>query len=246
MTAVTATGTNGVVSLERQLIKDAQMMIIAYRPANADAVRDVLPDELEPHDEGYVLLNLWVAPHPGTSSGFGEYSQLSCSYIAPEVDGWDSVFPGDAGTGHGRYFAHHWLGHDGMRAYAKESCGNVASVGYVTYTEPEPGRLIIELHADDRVLIRVHASVGMDKLDTVGGHLNYFTSRESASAGGTEIARVRVPFIADILASQVDDIEWLFPADHPAAALAPASPIDIRDVLYGFISWVPFTVAEVL
>ena len=246
MTTVSPTGTDRVGPVERQLIKDAQMIIIAYKPVNADAVRDVLPIELKPHSDGYVLLNLWVAPHPGTSSGFGEYSSLSCGYLAPEVDGWDSVFPGSAGVGHGRYFAHHWLGHDGMRAYARESCGNVASVGHVTYTEPEPGRLIIELHADDRVHIRVRASVGMDKLDTAGGHLNYFTSRQSTSSSGTEVARVRVPFVADILASQVDEIEWLFPPDHPAAALAPVSPIDIRDVLYGFISWVPFTVAEVL
>lgn len=243
MTTVATTGTN-VLPLERQLIKDAQMMIIAYKPANTAAVADALPAGLEPHDEGYVLLNLWVAPHPGTSSGFGEYSPLSCGYVAPEVRGWDSDFPG-GGTGHGRYFAQHWLGHDGMRAYALESCGNVASVGHVTYTEPEPGRVVIELHADDRVQIRVHASVGMDKLATLGGHLNYFTSRESASSE-TEVARVRVPFVGDVLAAQVDDIEWLFPADHPAAALTPAAPIDIRDVLYGFISWVPFTVAEVL
>jgi hypothetical protein len=235
-----------VLPLERQLIKDAQMMIIAYRPADAAAVRAVLPGELNPHAEGMVLLNLWVAPHPGTSSGFGQYAPLSCGYIAPEVDGWDSPMPAGGEPGHGRYFAHHWLGHDGMRAYAKESCGNVADAGHVTCTEPEPGRLIIELHVDGSVCVRVHASVGMDKLDTVGGHLNYFTSRDSASTGETEVARIRVPFVADILAAEVDDIEWLFPADHPASGLAPANPLDIRDVLYGYVSWVPFTVGEVL
>ncbi|MFR9803727.1 hypothetical protein ACL02T_15675 [Pseudonocardia sp. RS010] len=235
--------TTGVVPLERQLIKGAHMMIIAYRPADPGAVRAALPEQLEPHDDGCVLLNLWVAPHPGTSSGFGEYSPLSCGYLAAEVNGWDSTMPG-GGVAHGRYFAQHWLGHDGMRAYAEASCGNVADVGHVTYTEPEPGRLVAELHVDDTVRIRVRASVGMDTLDTAGGHLNYFTSR--AGDGGSEVARIRVPFVADLLAAQVDSIEWLFPSDHPAARLAPADPLDVRDVLYGYVSWVPFTVAEVL
>ena len=234
-----------IVPLPREIIKDARMMIIGYRPADPDAARKVLPSRLEPHPDGIVLLNLWVAEDPGLSSGMGTYDRLSCGYIAPEVSGYDTQTSDGNATGHGRYFAHHWLESDGMRSFAGKSCGNRAEVGRVKQTEPSPGKLVQELFVDGKVVVRTTSTVGTERLTTIGGHLNYFTSF-AGSEDHEQIARVAVPFVADVKEAHVESIEWLFDADHPAAALAPNAKPDVANVLYGDISWVPFTVAEVL
>lgn len=234
-----------VVPLPREIIKDARMMIIGYRPEDPAAARRALPSRLQPHPDGVVLLNLWAADDPGRSSGMGMYGRLSCGYIAPEVSGYDTQTSDGNSTGHGRFFAHHWLESDGMRSYARRSCGNRAQVGWVEQKEPHPGELIQELYVDGKVVVRTTSSVGTEKLASVGGHLNYFTSF-SDSDDGEQLARVAVPFVADVKEAQVTSIEWLFDADHPAAALAPGSDPDVASVLYGDITWAPFTVAEIL
>lgn len=244
MSLETAAGPH-VVPLPREIIKDARMMIIGYRPADPAAVRQALPSQLEPHRDGIVLLNLWAAEDPGRSSGMGTYGRLSCGYIAPEVSGYDTQTSDGSSTGHGRFFAHHWLESAGMRSFAKASCGNGADIGWVEQTEPRPGELVQELYVDDKVVIRTTSSVGTERVATVGGHLNYFTS--FAGPDGTDqIARVAVPFVADVKEAEVMSIEWLFDAEHPAAALAPGSDPDVASVLYGDITWAPFTVAEIL
>lgn len=244
MSIHTAAGPD-VVPLPREIIKDAQMMIIGYRPADPAAARRALPSQLEPHPDGIVLLNLWTAEDPGRSSGLGTYGRLSCGYIAPEVSGYDTQTSDGSSTGHGRFFAHHWLESGGMRSFAEASCGNRADVGWVKHTEPRPGQLVQELYVDDKVVVRTTSSVGTEKLASVGGQLNYFTSFAGPD-DREQIARVAVPFVADVKEAQVESIEWLFDADHPAAALAPGSDPDVASVLYGDITWAPFTVAEIL
>ena len=221
------------------------MMIIGYHPADPEAARKALPGRLEPHPDGIVLLNLWTADDPGLSSGMGTHGRLSCGYIAPEVNGYDTETSDGNTTAHGRYFAHHWLESDGMRSFAEKSCGNRAEVGYVKQTEPSPGTLVQELIVNDKVVVRATSTVGTERLATVGGHLNYFTSF-AGEDDHEQIARVAVPFVADVKEARVESIEWLFDSDHPAAALAPSADPEIASVLYGDISWVPFTVAEVL
>jgi hypothetical protein len=235
----------GLIPLSRELIKDARMMIIGYRPADPDVVRQILPEKLTPHPDGIVLLNLWTVEDPGLSSGLGTYGRLSCGYLAPEVQGYDTQTSDGSATGHGRYFAHHWLESDGMRAFARASCGNVADVGRVEQHEPEPGVLVAELFVDDEVVIRTTSRVGNEKLASVGGHLNYFTTL-GESPGDGDLARVSVPYVADVMEAHVESIEWLFDEDHPAAALAPRVEGAVDSVLYGNISWVPFSVAELL
>lgn len=233
------------VPLPRELIKDARMMIIGYRPADPEAAKRALPSSLTPHPDGVVLLNLWAADDPGLSSGLGTYGRLSCGYIAPEVSGYDTPTSDGSAIGHGRYFAHHWLESAGMRSFAEASCGNRADVGLVKQTEPSPGKLVQELYVEGKVVVRTTSTVGTAKLGTVGGHLNYFTSFDGSDQR-SEIARIEVPFVAEVKEAEVESIEWLFEADHPAAALAPATDADVASVLYGNISWVPFTVAEIL
>lgn len=234
-----------LIPLSRELIKDARMMIIGYRPADPDVVRRILPDKLTPHPDGIVLLNLWTAEDPGRSSGLGTYGRLSCGYLAPEVLGYDTQSSDGSATGHGRYFAHHWLESGGMRAFAQASCGNVADVGRVEQHEPEPGVLVAELLLNDQVVIRTTSRVGSERLASVGGHLNYFTSVGESPADDA-VARISVPFVADVMEAQVESIEWHFGEDHPAAALAPRDGEAVDSVLYGNISWVPFSVAEML
>ncbi|GAB3220930.1 hypothetical protein [Mycolicibacterium hippocampi] len=234
-----------VVPLPREIIKDARMMIVGYRPADPAAARRALPKELEPHPDGIVLLNLWTAVDPGLSSGMGTYGRLSCGYIAPEVSGYDTRTSDGETTGHGRFFAHHWLESEGMRFFAEASCGNRADIGWVEQTEPRPGELVQELYVDGKVVVRTTSRVGTEKLATVGGHLNYFTNF-AGPEDREQIARVAVPFVADVRDAQVTSIEWLFDAAHPAAALAPGSDPHIASVLYGDVTWAPFTVAEIL
>lgn len=234
-----------VVPLPQEIIKDARMMIIGYRPENPTAARRALPDRLAPHPDGIVLLNLWTAEDPGRSSGLGTYGRLSCGYIAPEVSGYDTQTSDGSSTGHGRFFAHHWLESEGMRSFAKASCGNRAEVGWVKHTEPRPGELIQELYVDDKVVVRTTSTVGTETMASVGGHLNYFTNF-AGSDGREQIARVAVPFVADVKEAKVNSIEWLFDTDHPAAALTPGSDPDVASVLFGDITWAPFTVAEIL
>ncbi|WP_156750557.1 hypothetical protein [Mycobacterium sp. 852013-50091_SCH5140682] len=221
------------------------MMIIGYRPADPAATRQALPSTLEPHPDGIVLLNLWAAEDPGLSSGMGTYGRLSCGYIAPEVSGYDTQTSDGNTTAHGRFFAHHWLESEGMRSFAMASCGNRADVGWVKHTEPRPGELVQELYVDDKVVVRTTSSVGTDRLATIGGHLNYFTTF-AGPHDPEQIARVAVPFVAAVKEAQVKSIEWLFGGDHPAAALAPGSDPEVVSVLYGDITWAPFTVAEIL
>jgi hypothetical protein len=133
-----------------------------------------------------------------------------------------------------------------MRAYAKAACGNIADTGRVDYLPGPDGTVTIELSVDGQVVIRVGARVGDEVLDTVGGHLNYFTSRAAAEEGAEEVARIRVPYVADVKEAEVQSIEWLFDAEHPAAGLTPGALPDVVSVLYGDISWVPFSVTEVL
>lgn len=234
-----------VVPLPREIIKDARMMIVGFRPADPTAARQALPGRLEPHPDGVVLLNLWAAEDPGRSSGMGTYGRLSCGYIAPEVSGYDTRTSDGNATGHGRFFAHHWLESEGMRSFAEASCGNRADIGRVQHTEPHPGELVQELYVDDKVVVRTTSSVGTERLTSIGGHLNYFTTFTGAD-GGERIARVAVPFVADVMEAEVKSIEWLFDPDHPAAALSPGSDPDVASVLYGDITWAPFTVAEIL
>lgn len=234
-----------VVPLPREIIKDARMMIIGYRPADPTAARQSLPDRLTPHPDGIVLLNLWTAEDPGRSSGMGTYGRLSCGYIAPEVSGYDTQTSDRNSTGRGRFFAHHWLESEGMRSFARESCGNRADIGWVKHTEPRPGELVQELYVDDKVVVRTTSSVSAQNLTSVGGHLNYFTSFAGPD-DREHIARVAVPFVADVKEAQVKSIEWLFDDDHPAAALGPGSDPDVANVLYGDVTWAPFTVAEIL
>ena len=87
-----------------QLVTNAWMFIIGYE-ADPKALKELLPEGLEPHPNNRVVLNMYTVPDASQTSGFGAYT---LTYVTIEVKGHDSYTMG-APTGYpGRYFAYYY------------------------------------------------------------------------------------------------------------------------------------------
>lgn len=235
-----------------QLMKDAPMTIVSYK-ADRDALRQILPPGLDPHPEGRVVLNMWDQNVPGSSSGFGSPGSVSVTYLAIEVEGHDSWTADGTISAPGRYFAGQWISDadgGGFRAYARQEAGVGAHTGETIYAR-DGEVLTAKLNIEDRECITLSASIGEDKLGTVGGHLNYFCDRNAmGEAGKREIAHIAVPFVFELFPAEVEEIVFK-PNDvfrllggRSAMDLAPLMPLAMDSVMYGLASWAPFRVVE--
>ena len=219
-----------------QLIKDARMIIICYR-ADIDAIQEVLPPGLEAHPDGLVQMNMYEVAAEHTS-GLGAFS---LTYLSVEVAGHDSYAAEGAMPIPGRYFAYYWNSSPRVCAYVRESIGVRAMPGQ-RRVESRDGKLLSILNLEGRDVIKVTASNSEESVGSVGGHLHYYSERQLlAPQGGqpvvSELLEFPLPFLAELYSAQIEDIEFDFPDEHPAARLAPLSPLETPSVMYADVTF---------
>jgi acetoacetate decarboxylase len=212
------------------------MIIIGYR-ADTDAIEEVLPPGLQAHPSGLVQMNMYEVPAEQTS-GFGAFS---LTYLSVEVANHDSYAADGTMPIPGRYFAYYWNSSARVCAYVRESIGVRAMPGE-RRAESRDGKLQSILKVEGRDVIRVTASTSEEAAGTLGGHLNYYSHREFlAPQGGTpvlsELLEFPLPFIADLYGAQIEDIAFDFPDGHPAARLAPISPLETPSVMHADVTF---------
>lgn len=219
-----------------QLIRGARMLIVGYRAAS-EALAEILPPGLEPHENGLVQMNMYEVAADQTS-GFGAFS---LTYLTVEVAGHDSLAAEGTMPIPGRFFAYYWNSSPRVISYARESAGIPALHGERT-GKTENGVLTSTLTVEGKDVITATASVTDTPAGTLGGHLNYYAHRqipavEGGSAVISELVELPLPFVVDLYEATVDDITFDFPEGHPAAALAPTQPLDVPSILYGDVTF---------
>jgi len=219
-----------------QLIRGARMLIVGYQ-ADPDALAEVLPPGLTPHPNNLVQMNMYAVAAEQTS-GFGAFS---LTYLTVEVAGHDSLAAEGTMPIPGRCFAYYWNSSPRVIAYAREGAGIPAQPG-VRRGSVEGGTLTSVLAVDGTDVITARASVTENPVGTLGGHLNYYAHRqiprpEGGRAALSELVELPLPFVVDLYEATVDEITFSFPDGHPAARLAPVTPLSTPSVLWGDVTF---------
>lgn len=219
-----------------QLIKDARMIIIGYK-ADREALQEVLPPGLTPHENNLVQMNMYEVDAEQTS-GFGTFS---LTYLTVEIDGHDSLAADGSMPIPGRFFAYYWNSSPRMISYAREAAGIPAMYG-ARRSETSGGALTSTLSVEDQDVIVAEASVTENALGVLPGHLNYYAHRQFPSPeGGTaavsELIELPLPFTVNLYEATVDKVSFNFPEGHPANRLAPTEPLEVPSVLYGDVTF---------
>jgi hypothetical protein len=201
-----------------QMVIRSRMLYFTWVPEDKDAVRALVPAELELSDNAQCFINQYVVDGADDASGFEPYS---LTYAGLDVKGHDSPqgIPG-------RWWTHYINSNPEMTAYAAER-GVPAQAGGETALEIEDGVLTATTSQNGTPLIRTTANVG-DSVAVVGkGQLSYLTKVDG------RLIRGFYPFVASMLDGwQVTNMEFLDPS-HPISALRPASPLEVT---WGFYS----------
>ncbi|VFA81378.1 acetoacetate decarboxylase [Gordonia paraffinivorans] len=219
-----------------QLIRDARMVIVGYQ-ADRQALQEILPAGLVPHENNTVQMNMYDI-EADQSSGFGGFS---LTYLTVEIDGHDSYAADGAMTIPGRYFAYYWNSSQRVISYAREAAGIPAMLGTRT-AEQTGSTLTSTLSIDNSPAISVSASVTENNVGNLGGHLNYYSHRQIPEPFGghaalSQLIELPLPFTVKLFDASVDDITFSFPDGHPAARLAPTDPLNITSLLYGDVTF---------
>ena len=197
-----------------QLVKDAWMFIAAYK-ADPKALKELLPEDLEPHPNGHVVINMYTVPKDLQTSGFGAYS---LTYLTIEVKGHDSYVMDRENGYPGRYFVHYFNSSDKMRNFAVRA-GIPAEEG-VTKTRVRNKKLKATLKVDGKSLIKAEAKVTGKKRkleNPESGHLNYFGMKEG------RIAKYAIPYIGATQEISKAKIKITAPKGHPLSKLKPVA-----------------------
>ena len=232
-------GSIGGAETPPQLIKSAPTLLVGYE-ADPDALRRVLPPELEPHPNNLVQMNMYRVPDDRRTSQLDEYT---LTYLTVEVADRDSS--ATTASGHefdipGRYWTGYWTDAPGMEAFAREQYGLSPREGSCSW-ERDGDDLVSTLSVDGRDVIEARATVGDEQVGTMTGQLNYFSSRETAaqpvSDGGSGLVGYPIPFVSDLQPAEVDAVEFDFDDASPASALAPAEPLRTPSVMHGRVTF---------
>ncbi len=193
-----------------QLVTNAWMFIAAYK-AEPQALKEILPEGLDPHPNGHVVINMYTVPKALQTSGFGAYT---LTYLTIEVEGHYSYVM-DRESGYpGRYFVYYFNSSDKMRKFAKRA-GIPAESGE-TKTRVRGGKLKTTLKVDGEKFIKAEAKVVGKKLENPeGGHLNYFGMKNG------EIVKYPIPYLGSTKAISNAKIEITAPEGHPLHKLKP-------------------------
>lgn len=219
-----------------QLIRGARMLIVGYS-ADPEALAELLPPGLNPHPGNLVQITMYEAEAEQTS-GFGKFA---LTYLTIEVDGHDSWTGGGEAAIPGRFVAYYWNDSPRVISYARETTGFPAVYGN-RRAGISDGKLTSVLDLDGRDAITMRASVTEEPTGNMGGHLNYYTHRQIPTLDGgrcaiSELVEIPIPFVADTYAATVEDIAFDFPDGHPAARLAPLTPLSTPSVMWADVTF---------
>ncbi len=201
-----------------QMVIRSRMLYFTWVPEDTDAVRALVPAELELSDNAQCFINQYVVDSADDASGFEPYS---LTYAGLDVKGQDSPqgIPG-------RWWTHYINSNADMTAYAAER-GVPAVAGGETTLEISGGVLTATTTQDGTALIRTTASVSDDVAAIGKGQLSYLTKVNG------QLIKGLYPFVASMADGwQVTNMEFLDPS-HPIYALRPASPLEVT---WGFYS----------
>ena len=201
-----------------QLVTNSRMLYFTWVPADPDAVRRLVPSQLELADNSQCFINQYVVDTTEQTSGFEKYS---LTYAGADLKGHDTP----DGAIPGRWWTHYFNSNAEMREYAAER-GVPAQPGETTL-EISDGVLTATTSADGTPIIRTTATVG-DNIAVDGrGQLKYVTDVNGTLTAGL------YPFVAGLVEGwEVTSFEFL-DAGHPVNDLRPADPLQVT---WGFYS----------
>lgn len=201
-----------------QMVIRSRMLYFTWVPEDKDAVRALVPAELELSDNAQCFINQYVVDADDDTSCFEHYS---LTYAGLDVKGQDSPqgLPG-------RWWTHYINSNPDMTAYAAER-GVPAQGGGETVLELKDGVLTATTSQNGTALIRTTATVGSGVAAIGRGQLSYLTKVNG------QLTRGFYPFVATLMDGwEVKSMEFLDPS-HPIYALRPASPLEVT---WGFYS----------
>jgi acetoacetate decarboxylase len=222
-----------------QLVKGARALVVGYE-ADPAVLESVLPPGLEPHPNNQVQMNMYRVPSTTQTSHLDSYS---LTYLTVEVADHDSTASSEAGGEMaipGRYWVGYWNDSPRMQSFVRETMGIPCLPGTCTWTE-DGDELISTLSVDGEPMITTTATVDDEQIDTLSGHLNYYTHRQVPDPSGgaaqiSELVEIPIPFICELATAEVDDIEFAFPDGSSFQQFAPVEPLSTPSVLYGTIT----------
>ncbi len=201
-----------------QLVTDSRMLYFTWIPADPDAVRALVPEQLQLADNGQCFINQYVVDSDDQTSGFAAYS---LTYLGADLSGQDTP----DGAVPGRWWTHYYNSNADMRAYAAER--GVPAEGGETVLEISDGVLTATSSAGGVPVIRTTARVGDEIGGIARGQLRYITDVDGTLTSGL------YPFLLSAVTPwEVLSLEFL-EADHPVSALRPAEPLQVT---WGFYS----------
>lgn len=200
-----------------QMVTNSRMLYFTWVPADPDAVRALVPAELEMADNNQCFINQYVVDSADQTSGFDAYS---LTYAGADLKGHDTP----DGAIPGRWWTHYFNSNADMREYAAKR-GVPAGVGETTL-EINDGILTATTSSEGTPVIRTTVRVG-DVAVQGRGQLRYVTRVDGTLTSGL------YPFNAGLVQPwEVLSFEFL-EADHPVSALRPADPLEVT---WGFYS----------
>jgi hypothetical protein len=207
-----------------QLIVGARMLYLVWLPADADAARALVPDELEPAPGSPVFMNQYVVDDAAQTSsaasaeGFGAYS---LTYLGVDLAGLDT----EDGTP-GRWWTHYFDSSPSMIRYAAAH-GVPAGAGE-TELDLSGGTLTATTRVGGADAIRTTARVELGSPGRATGQLRYLTRVDGQLVSG------RYPFVMDTAETfGVQSVELTGGGPESLAALRPADPLEVT---FGFYS----------
>ncbi|MXR51276.1 acetoacetate decarboxylase [Halovenus sp. WSH3] len=222
-----------------QLVRDARALVVGYE-ADPDALESVLPPGLEPHPNNRIQMNMYRVETATQTSHLPPYS---LTYLCVEVAGHDSTALSESGGEMdipGRYWVGYWNDSPRMQSFVRETMGIPCMPGVCRW-ERDGDELTSTLSVDGDPVITATASVDDEQIDTLSGHLNYYSRRQIPDPSGAgaqidELVEIPIPFTCDLATAQVSEVEFAFPDGSSFQRFAPVEPISTPSVLYGDIT----------
>ncbi|QFU84325.1 acetoacetate decarboxylase family protein [Natronorubrum aibiense] len=223
-----------------QLIKNARMLIVGYE-ADPEVLESALPPGLEPHPNNLVQMNMYQVPSAEQTSHLDPYT---LTYLTVEVADHDSSAI-SAAEGEipvpGRFWVGYWNDSPQMQTYTREGGGIPSQEGTCEW-EVDNGSLVSTLSVNGEPVIEVEASVGDEQIDTLTGHLHYYTHRQIPEPTGrqaqiSELIEFPIPFVSELYEAKVDHINFDFPEKSQFQQFAPIEPLSTPSVLHGSVTF---------
>lgn len=197
--------------LPPQLVKDSRMMYFGWVPADPEAVKELVPQELKPLPNRQVFMNQYQVDREEDTSHFGIYS---LTYLGVDVMNLDANEAVPA-----RWWTHYINSSPDMNRYAAKT-GVPVSDGE-TILEEKGGTLFATTLQNGREIIRTSVTYNGPSEDYVRAHLRYITRVGDILYSG------RYPAIGRCAADlQFKSLEFL-DSSHSVYALRPADPLEI-------------------